>query len=126
MITRPDGSRLSHWLWANKNMDFKIKSNADEYDEQQAIFIGAIIEDVKSKLEEAGIKGSQLKELTGNISFGIATLIDNSTSIEFEGKEIFPLLTFIENDDELIHCGGNSYTHEYVFGVLDEIFEENP
>ncbi len=107
-------------------MEFNLKSNADEYDEQQVIFIGAIIEDVKSKLEEAGIKGEKLKELTGNISFGIATLIDNSASIEFEGKEVIPLLTFIENNDEVIHCGGNSYTHEYVFGVLDEIFEQNP
>ncbi|MEW8632247.1 MAG: hypothetical protein AB2591_19795 [Candidatus Thiodiazotropha sp.] len=106
-------------------MEFKIKSHADEYDEQQVTFIGAIIEEVKSKLEEAGMKGEQLKEITGNISFGIATLIDNSASIEFDGKEIFPLLTFIENDDELIHCGGNSYTHEYVFGVLDEVFEQN-
>jgi len=104
-------------------MEFKIRLDADEYDEQQAIFIGAIIEKVKAKLAEAGIKGESLKELTGNISFGIATLIDNSSSIEFDGKEIVPLLTFLQGEEELIHCGGNSFTHEYVFGVLDEVFE---
>lgn len=104
-------------------MEFKLKLDSDEYDDQQAFFIGAIIEDVKTKLEVAGIKGEALKDLTGNISFGIATLIDNSSSIEFDGKEIVPVLTFLDGGKELIHCGGNSYTHEYVFGVLDEIFE---
>ena len=68
-------------------MEFKIKSSADDYDDQQVIFIGAIIEEVKSKLEEAGLKGEKLREVTDNISFGIATLIDNSASIEFDGKE---------------------------------------
>ncbi|MBL4796174.1 MAG: hypothetical protein JKY50_02035 [Oleispira sp.] len=107
-------------------MEFKLKLDADEHDDQQAIFIGAIIEDVKSKLETSGLKGEALKELTGNISFGIATLIDNSSSIEFEDKEVVPVLTFLEGDSELIHCGGNSFTHEYVFGVLDEVFEKSP
>lgn len=108
-------------------MDLKLKLDADEFDEQQIILIGSIIEDVKSRLEDSGIKGQQLKELVGNISFGIATLIDNSASIEFEGKEIFPQLTFYsEDEDNLIHCDGNSYMHEYVFGVLDEVFKNLP
>jgi hypothetical protein len=108
-------------------MDLNLKLNADEYDEQQVILIGSIIEDVKARLEEDGIKGEQLKKLVSNISFGIATLIDNSASIEFEGKEIFPQLTFyLEDEDNLIHCDGNSYMHEYVFGIVDEIFEKKP
>ncbi len=86
-------------------MEFKLKLDSDEYDGQQAIFIGAIIEDVKAKLEEAGIKGKALKDLAGNISFGFATLIDNSSSIEFDGKEIVPVLTFLEGEEVLIHCG---------------------
>ena len=107
-------------------MDLKLNLNAEEYDEQQVIFIRAIIEDVKSRLEETGISGNQLKDLVGNISFGIATLIDNSASVEFEEKEIFPQLAFyLEDNDELVHCGGNSYMHEYVFGLLDELFEKS-
>ena len=106
-------------------MNLKLKLNAEEFDEQQVIFIGAIVEDVKARLEEEGVVGDKLKELVGNISFGIATLIDNSASIEFQGKEIFPQLTFYsEENDELIHCDGNSYLHEYVFGLVDEIFEK--
>lgn len=104
-------------------MEFNLRLDSDEYDNQQVMFIGAIIEAVKTKLEEAGIKGEELKELTGNISFGVAALIDNSSSIEFEDKEVVPVLTFLEGEKNLIHCGGNSYTHEYVFGVLDEVFE---
>ena len=106
-------------------MDLKLKLNMNEYEEQQVIFIRAIIEDVKARLEQAEIKGDKLKEIVGNVSFGIATLIDNSASIEFEGKEIFPLLTFYnEDDDNLIHCDGNSYTHEYVFSIIEKVFEK--
>ena len=105
-------------------MKFRAVQKTDKYDEQQAIFIGAIIESIKAKLEESGLENEALKELTGDISFSIATLIDNASSIEFDGQEIVPILTFMEETD-LIHCGGNSYTHEYVFGVLDEVFEES-
>ena len=68
-------------------MVLKLKLDSDEYDDQQAIFIGAIVEDVKAQLEEAGIRGEALKELTGSISFGVVTLIDNSSSIEFDDKK---------------------------------------
>jgi hypothetical protein len=110
-------------FYGDFKMDFQLIENANSYDDQQAIFIGAVIESIKEKLEDAGLKGKKLKEITGNVSFAVATLIDNSASIEFEGKEVVPLLTFLENENELIHCGGSSYTHEYVFGALDEIFE---
>jgi hypothetical protein len=103
-------------------MELKLK--ADKYDEHQVIFIGDIIEKIKANLEEAGLTGEKLKELTGNIAFSIACTIDDTAGIEFDGIEVNPNLTFVDGENELIHCGGNSYTHEYVFGVLDEIFDE--
>lgn len=102
----------------------ELKLEADKFDEHQAIFIGEIIERIKSNLEEAGLKGESLKEITGNIAFSVATVIDNSAGIEFDGIEVNPYLTFQSGESEIIHCGGNSFTHEYVFGVLDEVFGE--
>ena len=96
----------------------------DKFDEQQPIFIGDIIEKIKFSLKEAGLSGEELKKVTGNIAFGIACSIDNSSSIEFEGMEVVPYLTFQSGENEIIHCGETSYTHEYVFGGLDEIFED--
>jgi len=103
-------------------MELKLKG--DKFDEHQVIFIGDIIEKVKANLEEAGLAGEKLKELTGNIAFSVACTIDDTAGIEFDGIEVNPYLTFMDGENELIHCGGNSYTHEYVFGVLNEIFDE--
>lgn len=100
----------------------ELKLDADKFDEHQAIFIGEIIEQIKAKLEEAGLAGEKLKEVTGNIAFSIACTIDDTASIEFEGVEVNPFLTFLASENELMYCGGNSFTHEYVFGVLDEVF----
>lgn len=103
-------------------MDLKL--DTDRFDEHQAIFIGEIIEQIKAKLEDAGLAGEKLREVTGNIAFGVACAIDDTAAIKFDGTEVHPYLTFLRGDNELIHCGGSSFTHEYVFGVLDEIFGE--
>lgn len=101
----------------------KIKQDEDIFDECQSILIGEIIERIKGNLEDAGIKGPLLKELTGNIAFSMATTLDNSSTTEFDGLVVNPVLTFQQSDEELTHCGSNSYMHEYVFGTLDEIFD---
>lgn len=106
-------------------MEFKIQLAADQYDDQQKIFIRSIIENVKYTLKQGGLTGQKLKDLTGEVSFSIASLIDNATSIEFEEREIVPVLTFLCENEKLTHCGGNSYTHEYVFEIIEELFENN-
>ncbi len=70
------------------------------------------------------MEGEKLKETTGKIAFSIACTIDDTAGIEFEGTEVNPYLTFLRDDDDIMHCGGNSFTHEYVFGILDEVFGE--
>jgi hypothetical protein len=111
-------------LYAYESPSMKLILDGDKFDEHQAIFIGAIIEQIKRHLEEAGLEGAKLKEVTGNIAFSIACTIDDTAGIEYGGTEVNPYLTFLHGDDEIMHCGGNSYTHEYVFGILDEVFGE--
>ena len=105
------------------NYGLHIKKEGKEYIEQQIVFIGAVIEEIKRYLEEVGLDGDELRDETEDLSLRISTIIDNTSTSEFKGKEVFPLLTFIKGDNELIHCGGNSYTHEYVNRLLDDIFK---
>jgi hypothetical protein len=51
-------------------------------------------------------------------------MIDDTSAIDVEGVEVHPYLTFRTSDDELTHCGENSYTHEFVYEVLKEVFEK--
>jgi hypothetical protein len=101
----------------------KLVVESDSYLEQQEIFTGEMIARVADHLEGAGIKGDALKELTGKVAFEVARMIDGVSEISFEGSEAQPYLTFQKNDEEIIHLGGNSYTHELVFGILNAMFE---
>jgi len=103
----------------------KLKSDSQSYIEQQEVFTGEMVARIANHLEEAGISGSQLKELTGKIAFEVACMIDDVSRIEFDGIEANPYLTFLNGDDELIHLGGNSYTHELVYGILNAMFEQD-
>ncbi|WP_460227987.1 hypothetical protein, partial [Aurantivibrio infirmus] len=91
---------------------------------KQEVFTGEMIARIADHLENAGIKDTQLKGLTGKIAFEIATMIDDTAGLEFDGVEANPYLTFVsENDnDEIIHLGGNSYCHELVYGILNAMF----
>jgi len=103
----------------------KLKTDSDQYLKQQEVFTGEMIARIADHLEEAGLKGEQLKEVTGKISFEVACLIDDVSGIEFDGIEANPYLTFLSGEDELIHMGGNSTTHEMVFGILNAMFRDN-
>ena len=94
---------------------------------RQEVFTGEMIARIADHLEEAGMKGDQLKELTGNIAFEVASMVDDVAGLEFDGVEANPYLTFLtgENYDEIIHMGGNSTCHEMVYGILDAMFSEN-
>lgn len=103
----------------------KLITNNDKFDDLQPWYVGEIIERTRDNLIEAGVKDEALKELCGNIAFSICTLIDGSASFEVEGNEYSSFLAFSDDDESMFYPGGNSYLHEYVFGVLDEIFEDN-
>jgi len=101
----------------------KLLTDPEEYMKQQEVFTGEMIARIADHLEAAGIKGERLKELTGKIAFEVSCMIDDVSGIEFEGVEANPYLTFLKNNEELIHLGGNSTTHEMVFGILNAMFK---
>lgn len=102
----------------------KLRTDPESYMEQQEIFTGEMVARIAGHLEEAGIKGEQLKELTGKLAFEVACMIDDVSGIEFDGVEANPYLTFLK-EDEIIHLGGNSTTHEMLYGILNAMFNKN-
>lgn len=103
----------------------KLRTDPESYMEQQEIFTGEMIGRIADHLKEAGIKGDQLKELTGKLAFEVACMLDDVSGIEFDGVEANPYLTFLSKDNEIIHLGGNSTTHEMVYGILNAMFSKN-
>jgi hypothetical protein len=93
-----------------------------EFDEYQVILIQEIIEDIAVKLKEAGLSGETLENTTAHIAFSVASAIDDTAGIERDGVAVKPYLTFRTKDDEIIHCGENAFTYEYVPRLLDKLF----
>lgn len=96
--------------------------DVDKYEELQEKFVRELIEQIRLKLMKAGITGSGLKDLTLEIAFSVASTIDDNAAIESDGIEVHPYLTFMANEKQIIHCGENSFTHEFVTSELDKVF----
>ncbi|MCP3852500.1 MAG: hypothetical protein GY694_20060 [Gammaproteobacteria bacterium] len=105
----------------------KVIFDPENYLKQQEVFTGEMVARIADHLENAGVEGEQLKELTGNIAFEVACMIDDVSGIEFDGDEAHPLLLFgsPKTENEFLHFGGNSATHEMVFGILNAMFAKN-
>jgi hypothetical protein len=94
------------------------------FDDLQMLLVRELVQNIRVKLQEAGITGTKLEDLTASIAFSVASTIDDTSAIEVDGAEAHPYLTFRTSDDELTHCGENSYTHEFVYEVLRSMDEK--
>lgn len=100
----------------------KLKFDIEQFDKCQAILVDEIAQRVKIKLLEAGMEGEDLEEIVAGITFSIASVIDDMAAIDSDGVEVRPYLTFRSDNDELLHCGENSYTNEFVYQTLKKLF----
>lgn len=94
------------------------------FDEQQLILVRELVQAIRVKLQEAGLTGDKLEEATASIAFSVASTIDDTSAIEVDGTEVHPYLAFRTSDGVLTHCGENSYTHEFVYEVLQSLHEQ--
>jgi hypothetical protein len=102
----------------------KLDIDLTVFDEQQLVLVHELVQNIRVRLQEAGLSGEKLEEATASIAFSVASTIDDTSAIEADGKEVHPYLTFRTSDGELTHCGENSYTHEFVYEVLQNLQEQ--
>jgi hypothetical protein len=96
--------------------------DTEKFDEQQKVFVEEIIRSIAAKLIEAGLEGLTMENLTAEIAFSVASILDDTTHIESDGVQAKPYLTFRAGDDEIVHCGENAYTYEIVTPTLNKLF----
>ena len=108
-----------------------ITHDSSAHDDLQRYLIKIIAADVREMLEQAGLTGSALRQAVEHVTFGVATIVDGSRVMEFDGKPVVPVLTFGTIDPEgeeeevtgLLTSGEPSFMHEYATGAVEEIFE---
>ena len=104
----------------------EIIRNKTEFDKRQLGLIQEIIRAIKSDLQDAELPDDVLADLTGDIAFSVAAIIDGSRKMRFDGKPLVPVLTFADDNKrtKLIAAPGGSWMHEYAASVTDEVFDE--
>lgn len=104
----------------------EITQDESKYDKRQLHLIRELVRVIKSDLAAAGISEEQLADATGDVAFSIAAIIDGSRVMKADGRPLVPVLTFAEDDrrKKLVAGAGGSFMHEYVHGMVDEVFEE--
>ncbi len=101
----------------------KLVQDSERFDEYQVALIKEITQAIAVKLVEAGMQGAAMENTTANIAFSIASILDDTTGIEADGDDVHPYLTFDTGDGNLVHCGENAYTYEFLTGILKDMFE---
>ena len=83
---------------------------------------------LKERLLGAGLSEAQSKELCGKMLFDIAMLHDQrGLSREWANaisEPVLPRLGFVDTDGDLVTVNEDTYHHEYVFKVIELVFEE--
>jgi hypothetical protein len=121
---RPARNPLQQALTATGESTMQLNLDSTQFEEQQMLLVGELVQSIRVKLQEADITGSKLEDLTASIAFSVASIIDDTAAIDVDGTEVHPYLTFRTSDDVLTHCGENAYTHEFVYEVLRRMAEE--
>ena len=101
----------------------KLTADPQKFDAFQEVLVQELIEQIRFKLAQSGISGDKLQEITGEIAFSIASILDDTTGMETDGEEVHPYLTFHSGESDLVHCGENAYTYEFLNGIFKEMFE---
>jgi len=101
----------------------KLIEDGNTFDEMQKTLMGALIESVKGEVESENLSPETARSLVEGISFSLAVILDGNRDATFDGNEVVPFLTFQNDDDDLVSSGGGSWMHEYVFGLIRQIYE---
>jgi hypothetical protein len=103
-----------------------IRTDESAFDRCQLHLIREIIRAIKSDLADAGVSEDRLADVTGDVAFSIAAIIDGSRVIRAEGEPVIPIITFAEDAErtKLVGRPYGSFMHEYVHSTVDEVFDD--
>lgn len=100
----------------------ELKLDTETFEQHQELFVRELAEQIRYKLVKGGVQQEDLQDLTLEIAFSVTSILDDTSSIESDGVEVHPFMTFRTDDDQLIHCGENSYGHEFVSDTIKKLF----
>lgn len=104
-----------------------IISNDSNFDSLQLQLARVLVEDVINTLfDELEIDKETLVSVGRSVSFSIASILDGSRVISGEQRRLIPHIAFANSDNSstLITSPDGSCMHEYVHGLVSELYGE--
>lgn len=101
----------------------EIEIKDDEFDLRQLRLVELIAESVLESVKDKVKNSDDVAQIVDDITFSFCSIIDGSTVMDVDGKELIPFLTFAKDDsrEQLIAADGGSWMHEYAVGLGDEL-----
>lgn len=102
----------------------RIIEDENRFDELQRHVLRTIVESIREDIKDLKLSEDEKFDLTSNIAFSVAAIIDASRIMELDGQEVLPILAFAKTrgGEELITSDGGSWMHEYAAGMVDDVF----
>ena len=100
----------------------KVLVNEQKYGQLQLSFAQSLVRTIEQTLQENGVDSTLLPQLTEAVSFNVGALIDGCYPLSFEGKPLYPVLTYslqevgLEQELIVVSSGATSDLHTKCVG----------
>ena len=100
----------------------KVLVNEQQYGQLELSFAQSLVRTIAQTLQESGIDSDLLPQLTEAVSFNVGALIDGCYPLSFEGKPLYPVLTYslqevgLEQELIVVSSGATSDLHTKCVG----------
>jgi len=104
----------------------QVIEDEGEFDRHQLQLVREIARLVKQVLDRKGVAADLVPDLTEQLTFQLATLLDGDSMLEFEGRPFVPAIAFALNDErtQVLGAAGGSWMHEYAIGIAESVCAE--
>ena len=101
----------------------EIIRDEEQFGERQELFLRRLMRGIRRDLEGANVPADKLHELTADLSFTVASLLDGADA----DRTPRPIVAFAtdESRTRLLLPPAGSHLHELVYGIADDLFGDD-
>jgi hypothetical protein len=104
-----------------------IRVDVGRYENHQLRLVSELVRAIKNELAQSGIPEERLADVTGDVAFAVAAIMDGSRVMHVKGQPLIPVVTFADDAErtQLFARPGGSSMHEFVHATVDDVFDDD-
>ncbi len=97
----------------------EIRQDRSEFERRQFRLLKDIASGVKQQLENAGLPPQTVEEVTGTITFSVASILDDGGAV----SAARPVMAFADEGTRVLMDPGGTWMHEVAFSLVEDLFD---